>query len=137
MRTPLTLREWLEDMRRFAGRDAQRATDLLAVLDEVDDNERLLEAWGEKVAADPDEAKAKIDQLEAFEAVMERDDMAIEFGGDTDNPVERLKEVLQYAKLCEQRVDALRDLAADAGLITDRDYATDPLPLIRMFLPVE
>lgn len=68
------LRDWLGEMRRFASRDADRAT---ALLNELDEAERAV-------------------QIE----------------------------------------DNVRALLVEAGLLDKGDYMTDPVPLLRMFLPV-
>lgn len=81
-RTPLTVREWLEDMRTYASRDGDRAKELLDLLDEGEAAEVALEQATEWWAS-------------------------------------------------------LHALCVEAGLLHADDHATNPLPLLRMFLPVD
>lgn len=106
-RKPLNWREWLEDMLRFNGRDADHARAVLRLMDE-------LETIGESYSA-------------VFDA-LER-----QGHGDTDadgfDVVKRVEDIAA-------RDLAVRSLAGEAGLINDDDTATDVVPLLRMFLPV-
>lgn len=47
-RPPLNWREWLEDMRSYNSPDGDRATQILAVLDETADYEQALGFWEAK-----------------------------------------------------------------------------------------
>lgn len=50
---------------------------------------------------------------------------------------EQLKGVVDQYVDYERTSDDLRLLCFDAGLLARGDYETDPIPLIRMFLPIE
>lgn len=94
-------------MRRFAGRDCERATFLLDLLDRM-----------ESIAAS---------YLRVFEA-LERQGHA-----DTDSDEFNVVERVERLAVMDYRV---REAAMEAGLVANGDVETDPLPLIRMFLPI-
>lgn len=133
IRPPLDPREWLEDMRRFNGRDAQFATEVLQMLDDADDSEKLIEEYSERVG-DIDDAQKQVETLAKLTEWGNNDPTFKEFGEIDDETLERFAR--SYDKL-EAQADALRGLAVDAGLINPDDYQTDPLPLLRMFLPID
>jgi hypothetical protein len=107
-RQPLNWREWLEDMRRFNGRDAQRATDVLALLDELEHT------------------------AESYLAVFE----ALERQGHQDTDADGF-DVAKRVETLAARDLGVRSLCVDAGLLRDDDCETDVTPLLRMFLPVD
>jgi len=133
IRPPLDPREWLEDMRRFNGRDAQFATEVLQMLDDAQDSEKLIEEYGERVG-DIDDAESVVLAMDGLRVWAERDPTFREFG---DVDVEGLERFARAYDKLEEQADALRDLCVEAGLIGPRDHTTDPLPLLRMFLPVD
>lgn len=106
-RQPLNWREWLEDMLRFNGRDADRARTILRLFDE-------LEAIGE-----------------SYSAVFE----ALERQGHADTDADGFNVVTRVEDIAARDL-AVRSLAAEAGLIADDDTTTDVVPLLRMFLPI-
>ena len=79
-----------------------------------------------------------VKELKDLRIWADRDATFKEFSGVEDDKLDSRMEAFAraYDKF-EQQVDALRALAAEAGLIRTGDYQTDPLPLIRMFLPVD
>lgn len=112
IRPPLDPREWLEDMRRFNGRDADFATRVLASLDD---------------------APKQVERLETLDVWAERDATFKDFGELDEETIER------FARAYDQLQDqawALQALCVEAGLLNPNDHTTDPLPLLRMFLPV-
>ena len=106
-RKPLNWREWLEDMRRFNGRDADRASAILTLLAE-------LETVGESYLA-------------VFEA--------LERQGHQDTDADGF-DVAKRVETLAARDLGVRSLCVDAGLLRDDDFETDVTPLLRMFLPV-
>lgn len=107
-RRPLDTREWLEDMLRFAGRDADRARELLALMDRVDSGE--------------------YDEDQIIETLMEKS------GNQT---LDTIDAVAAEIKAFKDFQFALHDLLVEADLIKKNEYTTDPLTLLRMFLPVD
>lgn len=107
-RQPLNWREWLEDMRRFNGRDADRATAVLTLLDEL---EHTAESY-----------------LSVFDA--------LERQGHQDTDADGFDIAKRVEKLAASDL-AIRSLVAQAGLIRDDDTETDVASLLRMFLPVD
>lgn len=107
-RTPLNWREWLEDMRRFNGADAQRATDILNLLAEL------------------------VAVSESYLAVFD----ALERQGHRDTDEDGFNVAERVERLAAHDL-AVRTVAAKAGLIRDDDTASDVAPLLAMFLPVD
>lgn len=105
---PLSWREWLQDMRRFNGRDADRATQILDLFDEM-------ETIGESY-------------LSVF-AALERQGHQDTDGVDFDI-------VVRVENLAAQDL-AIRTLCGRAGLIAEDDTTTPLAPLLAMFLPVD
>lgn len=146
IRQPLNTREWLGDMLRFNGRDADRARELLDRLDEVDggayDDEMTLIAIAEQSGDQTldtveDVAKAVKERKELIQWA-DRDETFREFTGVQDDGLDSRMEAFAraYDKL-EAQANQLRELMAEAGLLRQGDHQTDPLPLLRMFLPVD
>lgn len=131
-RPPLNVREWLEDMRRFNGRDADRATECLRLLDEARDNDDLLNDYGERVG-DIDDAQKRVETLAKMTEWGKNDPTFKEFGEISEETLEQFARA--YDKL-EAESFALQELMVDVGLLNRHDFTTDPLPLLRMFLPV-
>lgn len=107
IRQPLNWREWLEDMLRFNGKDADRARTILRLFDEL-----------EGIA-------------ESYNAVFE----ALERQGHADTDADGFDVVKRVEDIAARDL-AVRSLAGEAGLINDDDVTTDVVPLLRMFLPV-
>lgn len=140
-RQPLDVREWLEDMRRFNGRDADRATELLAVLDRVDSGEfdedgfieKIMELSGDQTLDTTELVAAEVKALKDLRQWADKDPTLREFGGvDKDG----LASLVKAYEASEQQSLELRALCIDAGLLNPTDFTTDPVPLLRMFLPV-
>ena len=131
-RPPLNVREWLEDMRRFNGRDADRATEVLRLLDEARDNDDLLNDYGERVG-DIDDAQKQVETLAKLTTWAAHDATFKEFGEIDEETLERFARA--YDTLDTQAFE-LQALCVDAGLLNRNDHTTNPLPLLRMFLPV-
>lgn len=136
-RQPLDVREWLEDMRRFNGRDADRATEILDQLDQAEASEAILckIIAGEKTD-DPetDEIVERLAKLEALEAWAERDPTFNQFGA---LDVDGLSTFVKAYEALEAESFELQALCVEAGLLSRNDHTTNPLPLLRMFLPVD
>lgn len=107
-RPPLDVREWLEDMRRFNSRDADRATEILTALDDAERVNGHREEMGDS----------------AYEICVTHGLII----GDEPEP-------FLTAKLGQLK--ALSELCMAAGIIAKDDYKTDPVPMIAMFLPVD
>lgn len=133
IRQPISAREWLEDMLRFAGRDADRAQELLAELDGAQASEDLLNEYGEKVG-DLDDAQKQVERLATLDVWAERDPTFKDFGELDEETLERFARA--YDQLQEQAW-ALQALCVEAGLLGLNDHTTNPLPLLRMFLPTD
>lgn len=141
-RQPLNVREWLEDMRRFNGRDADRATELLAVLDRVDSGqfdeegcvERIMELSGNQTLETVAEVAKEVETLKNLRLWAKQDPTFREFGALDQEGLAAM--IAAYGKL-ETESFALQELMAEAGLLSRNDYTTNPLPLLRMFLPVD
>lgn len=119
--------EWIERLYHSASPDADRAKELLDWRDEQEDAQARLDEVEEKIG-DIDEAATRLVNEEAIEAWAEQDERLSAITGN-DLP-ERL------TLLSEQQAFDLHDLCVEAGLLTRNDHETDPLPLLRMFLPV-
>lgn len=137
VRPPLDVREWLEDMRRYNSRDADRATELLNLLGQAEASETIIcslfarEKTGDK---DADEILDELNKFDSLGVWAERDATFKEFG---DLDEETLEKFTRAYDKYEAQSFALAELCMAAGIIADNDYATDPLPLLRMFLPVD
>ena len=142
-RAPLNVIEWLEDMRRFASRDADRATEVLELIDVIESG-----TYDEDLAIEAIMEQSGNQTLETIEAIATalRVDKELRYWADkteliAGQPGETLQEQLeglveQYGKY-EAQSFALSELCMAAGLLKPNDYKTDPLPLLRMFLPVD
>lgn len=103
---PPTVREWLQAMLPFRGRDADRAREILDLLDSADGTVSGREEMGDG----------------AYELLVYH---GLCIG---DDPTPFLEAVLARDK-------AVRELAVGAGLLAADDRETDPTPLLAMFLP--
>ena len=79
-------------------------------------------------------AAKELEKYDSLVAWAEQDVTFTEFGDLDEDTLERFARA--YDKY-EQRSDDVSTLAIEAGLLHLRDYETDPIPLIRMFLPVD
>lgn len=128
------LREWLEDMLRFNGRDADRAKGLLEIMDGVRDLEDELTAWGEAGAGDPAETKK---QLETAYCLIETIDEQDYRGWVGDTPDQKLEKAIETYEADIAALYDIRALCMDAGLLKPGDATTPLVPLLAMFLPVD
>lgn len=134
-RQPISAREWLEDMLRFNSRDADRAQELIAVLDERQVDQDMLDEWGERIG-DIDEAEtAAKDYAKACEE-MEGSELGAGFYS-KGSLHDAVVEVLTYAAKLEKENWEIRELARAADLIRPKDETTPVAPLFRMFLPID
>lgn len=138
----LMVREWLEKIYALAGPGADLAADALELLDtriQPDDEEDMLVHLMEQgiipQTSDTFQAIGKdLARLESLDAWAEQEDRMKEIAG--DDLVERLEIFAAEAADYEQQAFDLHDLCVEAGLLAKNDYETDPLPLLRMFLPI-
>lgn len=128
------LRDHFERQYAQGGPTADIARAVLDLIDERDTANEELEEIPEIIG----DVRAAAKRLEIFESLTEwaeADELIGAQPGDTLK--ERLKGMVgQYVDYEQQSFD-LVELCADAGLIAPHDFETDPLPLIRMFLPVD
>lgn len=137
MRTPLTTREWLEDMRRFAGRDAQHATEVLDILDTAEAGGTIVASMVDRSPTgdtDIDTMIAMLDEHGAIEAFVDEQEGAA-FQGKTT--LDKLKAAIADYEARNDEYWDIRSICMDAGLINSGDRTTDIVPLLRMFLPVD
>ena len=129
----LMVREWLEKIYRLAGPGADMAKAAIDLLDEQGDAVAELDALGEKLG-DFDDATKGLELLARIEEEFEEHDIFREMPGE-DIP-EQLVTIRESFSLLEQQSFALQELCVEAGLLARNDRVTDPLPLLRMFLPI-
>lgn len=142
VRQPLDTREWLGDMIRFNGRDAARARELLDILDEVDNGEydeemaliHIAELSGDQTLDTVEDVAKAIKERKELHQWAATNPTFKEFGTPDEETLARF--VAAYEGL-ERQFWALQALCAEAGLVRTGDFQTDPLPLLRMFLPVD
>lgn len=125
--------EWLAAIYAAAGPDADHAKELIERLDEAEAASSELHDLLHAFDNDTDGAIKAHKEHESLLAWAEGNELI------GPQPGESLEErlaglVAQYERL-EAQSFALSELAMAAGLIQANDYRTDPLPLIRMFLP--
>lgn len=136
-RQPLDVREWLEDMRRYNSRDADRASELLDLLGQAEASETIMcklidrEKTGDK---DADEILDELNKFDSLGVWAERDITFKEFGELDEETLEKFARAYDRH---EAQSFALSELCIAAGIIEPDDYETDPLPLLAMFLPVD
>lgn len=129
----LMVREWLEKIYRMAGPSADMAKAAIDLLDEQGDAVAELGALGEKLG-DFDDAAKGLELLARIEEEVDSHDALKEtLGKDIAEQIDTF--AAQYEVL-EQQSFALQELCVEAGLLDRNDHETDPLPLLRMFLPV-
>ena len=116
------------------GRDADMAKAVLDLFDRLqtadEESERILIEIG-----DLDEAALNIRDYEKLVAWAERSELVDNEPGETLE--ERLESIIDRYELYEQQSFALQDLCVEAGLLARNDFETNPIPLIRMFLPID
>lgn len=138
----LMVREWLDKIYRLAGPGADLAAAALGLLDtrvRPDDEEDMLVHLIEGGRINEcyetfDQIGKDLAKLEPIEAWAEQDERLSAITGD-DLP-ERLTLLSEQHDKLEQQAFDLHDLCVEAGLLARNDHETDPLPLLRMFLPV-
>lgn len=107
--TPLSAREWLEDMLRFSSRDADRARELLEMLDEISHIREEMESVG----------------YELYEWCCLKAGLIIGDDG------------LEFCQRHIQQSQGARAALVKAGVLREDDETTDIVPLLQMFLPSE
>lgn len=116
------------------GPSANMARAVLDLFDRTVDAEAELEEWG--ALGDRTETIASLERLDVLE------DLDGEGCGSTYEMLVRHglvigDEPLPFVEAAVSTSSDLRLLCVDAGLLARGDYETDPIPLIRMFLPIE
>ena len=127
------LRDHFERQYARGGPTADIARAVLDLIDERDMANKELEEIPEIIG----DVRAAAKRLEIFESLIEwakQDVTFSEFGDLDEDTLERFARAYERH---ERISDDVSTLAIEAGLLPPRDYETDPLPLIRMFLPVD
>lgn len=125
--------EWLERLYAAAGPDADRAKEALDLLATGESAEEELNDISEQIG-DFYKAKSNLEAFNAIEEWSECPGLIADIAGET--LLERLIELAALAERYERESFALVELCAEAGLLEPNDYKTDPIPLLRMFLPI-
>jgi len=125
------LRDHFERQYAQGGPTADIARAVLELIDRADSFDEELEVLGDYT---PAEAAKELEKYDSLVVWAEQDITFKEFGDLDEESLERFARA--YDRY-EQRSDDVSTLAIEAGLLPLRDYETDPLPLIRMFLPVD
>ena len=131
------LRDHFERQYAQGGPSADIARAVLDLFYRMDGSEMTLQALtGGELTGDKDLDKMVDDaiKLEALQAWAECDVTFKEFGDLDEETLERFARAYDGH---EQQSFALQELCVEAGLLAPHDFETDPLPLIRMFLPVD
>lgn len=105
-----------------------------AVLDLFDERDSGIEELDVLEGRSPAEAAKELEVLDSLHVWAERDMTFKEFGDLDEESLERFARA--YDRY-ETESFALQELCVEAGLLARNDLETDPLPLIRMFLPVD
>ena len=129
------LRDHFERQYAQGGPSADIARAVLDLMDERDSGIEELEEWDEQVG-DRTAAIASLERLDVLE------DLGGEGCGSTYEMLVRHglvigDEPLPFVEAAVSTSSDLRLLCVEAGLLARNDRETDPLPLIRMFLPVD
>lgn len=122
--------EWLERQ----ARESDEAHEFLKALADLKNAEALLDEWFEKLG-DLEEAEGRSALLGRIEEEASANDCLGEMPG--NDLSEQIVELCRGYERYEAESFALRNLAVEAGLLKRHDFTTDPLPLIRMFLPID
>jgi len=134
--TPLDTREWLESVYATGGPDADRAREALELIDAAQDDADELQLWHQLDVEDVRDARLRLKHEEAIGVWAEQDPTFREFVTNEKDLTETLRQFARMFDEYEKFRRDVQDLAIEAGLLNGYDGATDPLPLIRMFLPV-
>lgn len=113
------------------GGTASIARAVLDLFDRTVGAEAELDELGEY---SPSEAAEELEKLERVQAWAEQDMTFKEFGDLDEGTLERFARA--YDRYEQESFD-LADLCRQAGLLGPNDFTTNPLPLIRMFLPID
>lgn len=127
------LREHFERQYAQGGESADIARAALDLFDRADSAEDELAKLPDQIG-DVRQAAREIDQFDALKVWAERDATFKGFGDLDDETLERFARA--YDKH-ETESFALQELCVEAGLLDKNDFETNPIPLIRMFLPIE
>lgn len=126
--------EWLEKLRGMAGPGADMASAALDLLDGWEAAETELTDLSDRLG-DFDEATTSLKDYWAIKETVEDHEVLSAQDGETIDA--KLMAFLKEYDRREAESFALQELCAAAGLIDENDFKTDPIPLLRMFLPVE
>lgn len=138
-RQPLNVREWLEDMLRFNGRDADRARELLSTLEELEgERDEASQAAGqfEDIFGTVEHGKHCADDRRKAHEAFESCELGVAFYSGPGNLGDAIISLLTYCGKLEATNNSTRELVKAAGLVRENDETTDVVPLLRMFLPV-
>lgn len=138
-RKPLNVQEWLEDMLRFNGRDADRARELLSTMEELEgerDEAQQTAGQYEDIFGTVEHGKHCADDRRKAHEAFEGCELGVAFYSGPGNLGDAITRLLTYCGQLEAANNATRELAEAAGLIRHNDVSTDVVPLLRMFLPV-
>lgn len=112
------------------GPDADIARAVLDLFDRTIDVEAELDVLENHT---PAEAAKELEKFDSVQLWAERDVTFKEFGDLDEDTLERFARA--YDRY-ETESFALQELCVEAGLLARDDFDTNPIPLIRMFLPV-
>lgn len=125
------LRDHFERQYAQGGLTADIARAVLGLIDERDSG---IEEMDVLEGRTPAEAAKELEVLDSLHVWAERDMTFKEFGDLDEGTLERFARA--YDRY-ETESFALQELCVEAGLLARNDLETDPLPLIRMFRPVD
>ncbi len=125
------LRDHFEREYAKGGGTASIARAVLELFDRTVDVEAGLDKLGEY---SPSEAAEELEKFDSVRDWAERDITFKEFGDLDEGTLGRFARA--YDRY-EQESFNLADLCRQAGLLGPNDFTTNPLPLIRMFLPID
>lgn len=125
------LRDHFEQQYAQGGPEADMARAVLDLFDRTIETEQSLDVLGDY---SPAEAVKELEKFDSVQVWAERDITFNEFGDLDEDTLERFARA--YDRY-EQESFALQELCVEAGLIVKNDFDTSPLPLIRMFLPID
>lgn len=127
------LRDHFERQYAHGGPTADIARGVLDLMDERDDAQEQLAEIPDRIGSVA-EAVKDLETLDSLRVWAERDATFKEFGDLDEETLERFAR--SYDRY-EQESFALQELCVAAGLLTENDFLTNPIPLVRMFLPIE
>ena len=127
------LRDHFERQYAQGGPSAGMARAVLDLMDERDSAKESLAELPDRIGTVA-EAVRDLEILDSLTVWAQRDVTFQEFGELDEDTLERFARAYDGH---EQQSFALQELCVEAGLLALNDHETDPIPLIRMFLPIE